>query len=37
MASKYATLKTDSLVAKWHGVVPVNNIRRYPKVPKKKK
>ena len=35
MASKYSTLKTDSMTAKWSGTVPVDNIRRYPKKRKK--
>lgn len=36
MGSKYTTLKTDSIGAKWKGVVPIDNIRTYPKKTKKK-
>ena len=35
MASKYSTLKTDTMTAKWGGTVKVDNIRRYPKKSKK--
>lgn len=35
MSSKYETLKTDSLKAKWGGTVKVDKIRTYPKTKKK--
>jgi len=35
MSSKYKTLKTDTMKAKWGGVVPVDNVRRFPKHNKK--
>ena len=34
MSSKYKALKTDTMKAKWGGVVKVNNIRTYPKTKK---
>jgi|8_EtaG_2_1085327.scaffolds.fasta_scaffold08098_11 hypothetical protein len=35
--SKYTTLKTDQIGKPWGGVVPVDNVRRYPKTPKRKR
>lgn len=35
--SRYSILKTDNIGAPWKGVVPVDNIRRYPKTKKRKK